>query len=54
MRAIDIEEVRANLEELIDELKPGEGFAISVGGIPRAKVLAITPGESEQLSANNG
>jgi len=31
MRIIDIEEVRANLEELIDELVPGEWFVMSIG-----------------------
>ncbi len=54
MRTIDIEEVRANLEELIDELKPGEGFVISVSGIPRVKVLATTPEEFEPLTVSNG
>jgi antitoxin (DNA-binding transcriptional repressor) of toxin-antitoxin stability system len=50
MRIIDIEEVRANLEELIDELKPGEWFAISVDGVPKVKVVALTPEEIERLS----
>ena len=37
MRIIDILEAQANLEELIDELKPGEWFAISVDGKPKVK-----------------
>jgi sarcosine oxidase gamma subunit len=52
MRAIDIEEARANLEELIDALKPGEWFVISKGGIPRVKVRALTQEEIEHLPAN--
>jgi antitoxin (DNA-binding transcriptional repressor) of toxin-antitoxin stability system len=53
MRTIDIEEVRSNLEALIDELEPGEWFAISVGGIPRVKVIAIKQDEFKQLTAND-
>jgi len=49
MRIIDLLEAQANLEELIDELKPGEWFAISVDGQPRVKVMALTPEEFEQL-----
>jgi antitoxin (DNA-binding transcriptional repressor) of toxin-antitoxin stability system len=50
MREIDIEEVRANLEELIDELKPGDQFALSVGGIPLVKFVALTAEEFERLT----
>ena len=50
MRIIDILEAQANLELLIDELKPGESFAISVDGKPRVKVIALTPEEFERLS----
>jgi antitoxin (DNA-binding transcriptional repressor) of toxin-antitoxin stability system len=50
MRIIDIQEAQANLEELIDELKPGEWFAISVDGKPKVKVIALTPEEFRQLS----
>jgi antitoxin (DNA-binding transcriptional repressor) of toxin-antitoxin stability system len=48
MRTIDIEEVRKNLEELIDDLKPGQRFAISVDGTPRVQVVAL--GDGERLS----
>jgi antitoxin (DNA-binding transcriptional repressor) of toxin-antitoxin stability system len=47
MRIIDIEEVRANLEQLIDELRPGECFAISVDGVPKVKVVALFPEEAD-------
>ncbi len=50
MRIIDIHEAQANLEQLIDELKPGEWFAISVDGRPRVKVIALTPEEVERLT----
>jgi hypothetical protein len=50
LRIIDILEAQANLEQLIDELKPGESFAISVDGKPRVKVIALTPEEFERLS----
>ena len=50
MRVIDILEAQANLEELIDELKPGEGFVISVDGKSRVKVIALTPEEFERLN----
>jgi len=49
MRIIDIEEVKANLEELIDSLKPWEWFAISVDGVPKVKVVALFPEESERF-----
>jgi antitoxin (DNA-binding transcriptional repressor) of toxin-antitoxin stability system len=48
MREIDIDEVRANLEELIDGLKPSEWFVLTVGGIPRVKFTALTAGEIEK------
>jgi antitoxin (DNA-binding transcriptional repressor) of toxin-antitoxin stability system len=54
MRIIDIEEVRANLEELIDELKPGESFAISVGGVPKVKVEALFPEEEPKEPVLDG
>jgi antitoxin (DNA-binding transcriptional repressor) of toxin-antitoxin stability system len=50
MRAIDIVEAQANLEQLIDELKPGEWFVISVDGTPRVKVVALTPEAVERLT----
>ncbi|MGD0295084.1 MAG: hypothetical protein ABSB30_14645 [Terracidiphilus sp.] len=50
MRIIDILEAQTNLEKLIDELKPGEWFAISVDGKPKVKVIALTPEEFRQLS----
>jgi antitoxin (DNA-binding transcriptional repressor) of toxin-antitoxin stability system len=50
MRVIDILEAQANLEELIDELKPGEWFVISVDGKSRVKVIALTPEEFERLN----
>jgi antitoxin (DNA-binding transcriptional repressor) of toxin-antitoxin stability system len=50
MRIIDIQEAQANLEQLIDELKPGEWFAISVDGKPVVKVIARTPEEFERLN----
>ncbi len=49
MRIIDIEEVRANLEQLINEVKPGEWFAVSVDGKPKVKVAALFPEGIEQL-----
>lgn len=45
MRIIDIEEVRENLEELIDEMKPGERFAISVDGDAKVEVIALSEDE---------
>jgi hypothetical protein len=51
---IDIEEDRADLEQLIDELKPGEGFAISAGEIPQVKAHRSTSDELEKLTANEG
>ena len=45
MRIVDLHEAQANLEQLIDELKPGESFAIAVGGVPRVRVIALTPEE---------
>ena len=50
MRIIDIEEVRVHLEQLIDELKPGECFAVSVDGMPKVKAVALHPNEIEQLA----
>jgi len=49
-RIIDLEEAQANLEQLIDELKPGEWFAISADGRPRVKVIALTQEEIERLT----
>ena len=50
MPVIDVEDARANLEELIDGLKPGEGFIISVNGTAKVKVIALTPGEIRKLN----
>jgi antitoxin (DNA-binding transcriptional repressor) of toxin-antitoxin stability system len=49
MRVIDIQDAQANLELLIDDLKPGEWFLISVEDRPRVKVMALTEDEFEQL-----
>ncbi len=35
MRVVDILEAQERLEELIDELAPGDWFAIAIGGEPR-------------------
>ena len=50
MRVVDILEAQERLEELIDELAPGEWFAIAVDGEPRVKVVALTEAEIEELS----
>jgi antitoxin (DNA-binding transcriptional repressor) of toxin-antitoxin stability system len=49
IRIIDIKEAQEKLEELIDALKPGEWFIISVNGELRFKVVALTDQEREQL-----
>ena len=49
LRVIDIEEARANLDELIDSLRPRERFAISVDGRPRVLVFALTKKEIKKL-----
>jgi antitoxin (DNA-binding transcriptional repressor) of toxin-antitoxin stability system len=51
MQIIDIQEVQASLEELIDELMSGESFAISVEGDPKVRVIALFPEEFERLAA---
>jgi CRP-like cAMP-binding protein len=38
------------LEELIDELAPGEWFAIAVDGLPRVKAIALTDAEIAVLT----
>jgi antitoxin (DNA-binding transcriptional repressor) of toxin-antitoxin stability system len=51
VRIVDIEETRAKLGELlgelIDALKPGEWFIISVRDNPKAKVIALRDQEKE-------
>jgi antitoxin (DNA-binding transcriptional repressor) of toxin-antitoxin stability system len=49
MKIVDIQEAQAHLEELIDELRPGESFVIAVDGKPRVKVTALTPDEIRRL-----
>ena len=53
MRVIDIVEAQARLEELIDELGPGDWFAIAVDGVPRVKVIALTDAEIAKLTKNS-
>jgi hypothetical protein len=48
MRTIDILEAQENLEELIDELAVGEGFAISKGAISLVEVVALS---AEEIAA---
>jgi antitoxin (DNA-binding transcriptional repressor) of toxin-antitoxin stability system len=43
-------ETQENLEQLIDELEPGEWFIISVEGKPKVKVVALTDEEIERLA----
>jgi antitoxin (DNA-binding transcriptional repressor) of toxin-antitoxin stability system len=50
MKVVDIREARERLEELIDELAPGEWFVIAVDGKPRVKVVALTEAKIEELS----
>ncbi len=49
MKVVDILEAQESLEELIDELAPGEWFAIAVNGEPRVKVVALNEEEIEEL-----
>ena len=49
MKIIDIREAQANLEQLIDDLGPGESFVIAVDGKPRVKVMRLTPDEIEHM-----
>jgi len=49
VRIVDVEEARAKLGKLIDALKPGEWFIISVNGNPKAKVIALRNQEKERL-----
>ena len=48
-RVVDIEEFRANLEQLVDETRPGESFLISVKGEPKVEVIGLTEGETKLL-----
>ena len=50
MRVVDILEAQERLEELIDELAPGEWFEIAVDGEPRVRVVALTEEKIEELS----
>jgi antitoxin (DNA-binding transcriptional repressor) of toxin-antitoxin stability system len=54
MRDVDIEEARRDLEKLVDEIKPGERFTISVNGIPKVQVVALTPEEFAMLDLTEG
>jgi hypothetical protein len=49
MRVVDIEDFRANMEELIEGLKPGDSFLLSVEGIPKVQVIALTDADRERL-----
>jgi antitoxin (DNA-binding transcriptional repressor) of toxin-antitoxin stability system len=49
VRVVDILEAQEKLEELIDELAPGESFAIAVNGKPRVKVVKLKEEEIEEL-----
>jgi antitoxin (DNA-binding transcriptional repressor) of toxin-antitoxin stability system len=47
VRIVDLEEARSKLGKLIDALKPGQWFIISVNGAPKVKVLALTDKQKE-------
>jgi antitoxin (DNA-binding transcriptional repressor) of toxin-antitoxin stability system len=49
VRVIDILEAKAQLEELIDELAPGECFVIAKDGVPRVKVIKLTETEIAKI-----
>jgi antitoxin (DNA-binding transcriptional repressor) of toxin-antitoxin stability system len=49
-RTVDIQEAQEELEELIDDLKPGDWFEISVDGRARVRVLALSGEELEALA----
>ena len=49
-RVIDVQEAQANLEQLVDELGPGESFLISVDGKPQVNVVGLTPEEIERMA----
>ena len=53
MRTVDILEAQARLEELIDELAPGEWFAIAVNGVASVKVIKLTEAEIAELTRNS-
>jgi antitoxin (DNA-binding transcriptional repressor) of toxin-antitoxin stability system len=54
MLDIDIEEVRKHLEQLVEEIKPGERFSISVDRVPRVQAVALTPEEFAMLNLTEG
>ncbi|MGO8935346.1 MAG: hypothetical protein ACLPLZ_03345 [Terracidiphilus sp.] len=54
MRVVEILEAQEKLEELIDELAPGESFAIAVNGEPRVKVVKLKEAKIEKLLRKSG
>jgi antitoxin (DNA-binding transcriptional repressor) of toxin-antitoxin stability system len=49
MRILDIEYFRTHMEEVIEGLKPGESFLLSVEEVPKVRVIALTDAERERL-----
>ena len=49
MRVIDIQQVMAELPQLIAQAAEGKSFVIAVEGTPKVKVVPLGPGKWERL-----
>lgn len=54
IRIVDIREAEARLEDLINELAPGERFLISVDGVLMASLAALTEDEIAGMELDEG
>ncbi|WP_420239066.1 hypothetical protein ACOBR2_05610 [Telmatobacter bradus] len=53
-RIVDIREAEARLEDLINELAPGERFLVSVDGVLMASLTALTEDEIAGMELGEG